>query len=225
MEAAAAARRQAERDARERQRQRALSEVRSDPAAALARIGVPPRFRDARLDACPDLPANLMEYLHWWASEPSGILFLHGAVGSGKTWAAVAVLREIILAGILPAQEARFIDEGEFLLRLKAGYGRGEGDRPARNRPASHPRIVRLLVLDELGATAGKPWAVENVASLVGGRHADLLPTIITSNFSLDALARQLDPRISSRLAEAGQVLEFPARDLRIDGSHRRPAP
>ena len=193
-------------------------DVHRESAGALRLIGVPPATADATLDACADLPPDLVNELRQWADNPNGFLMLTGAAGSGKSWSAAAVLREVLTSGRAKLSDCRFVTEAAYLSRLRESYGQ---DTPARLLPAHHPHRVRLLVFDDLAATRLTDWGKGEIASLVCGRHADDLPTIVTSNLSLADIAQAIDPRVASRVGEGGQVLTFPARDLRLECPRR----
>ncbi|MBM3121729.1 MAG: ATP-binding protein, partial [Chloroflexi bacterium] len=59
-------------------------------------------------------------------------------------------------------------------------------------------RQARLLVLDDLGTQASTPWAVEKLYQLLNHRYNATLPTVITTNLSLD----DLDARLRSRIID-----------------------
>lgn len=214
------ARREQERlDLAEEQRQATLKAVRSDPAAALAGCGVPGPWRNAALSECPDLPANLVLMGREWSERPRGILFLYGSPGSAKTWLAVAILRQVLEMGILLPEHCRYISERDYLEILKATFDKDSPDVPRRLLPPRHPARVPLLLYDDLAATYLTPWGRGAVCGLVEGRHSDQLPTVITSNIGPNALGQALDPRVVSRIAEWRRMLEFPERDLRVEGT------
>ena len=59
-------------------------------------------------------------------------------------------------------------------------------------------RTAPLLILDDLGAHSSTPWAEEKLYQLVNYRYNHRLPTVITTNLTLD----ELDERLASRLAD-----------------------
>jgi len=193
--------------------------VYGQPEMAMAKIGVPPRWLKASFDTCPDLPPDAVSSLRSWAQDPTGMCLLHGQQGAGKTWIAVAILKEAAITGARRLGEMLFRTERGYKNRLREDYQRGGNDVALRSLSALHPRRVPLLVFDEMGATRMNDWGRDEVAGLIEDRHATGLPTVITSNLTLSAIARDLDPRLASRIAESNQMYEFRERDLRVDGT------
>ena len=71
-----------------------------------------------------------------------------------------------------------------------------------------------VLVLDDLGAARNTPYMVEQAVSLVCARWERKLPTIVTTNITLDEIAQSLDARVASRLQD-GILLDMGTRDWR----------
>lgn len=211
------AKRAAERLAAEAKRKaEAIEALRRDPAEALARCGVPPAWRLASFDQCPDLPTALVDKLKEWARKPSGIVLLSGSPGSGKTWTAAAAIRQVLVDGVMPLSGVYFVSERDHLDARRASF-----DDKAPSRRTDRAATVGLLVLDDLAASRLTDWGAGEMAGLVEHRHAHDLPTIITSNLDLDGLSAAVDPRAASRIGEGRQVFKFPGRDLRITGTIR----
>ena len=211
-----------ERRADEERQQQVLAGIRADLPGVLAKIGVPARWRLASFAETPDLPARLVETVRSFAEAPEGMLFLYGPPGCGKTYLAAASLRHVLEAGLLEPAGCRFVSERDYLDGLKQAMDRAAGPTSARSLPAMDPRRARLLIYDDLASSRLTDWARGEVAGLVEARHAEALPTIVTSNLGPDELARELDPRVASRIAETRLMLQFPRdRDLRVSGSIR----
>lgn len=206
-------------EARRQATAEALEAVRADLPGALGRCGVPVRWRPASFDLCRDLPATLIEDVRTWATKPKGILYLYGLPGSGKTWAAVSAVRDVLASGLLRPQDCRFIDEQDFLAGLKAAFGKRCDLTLAWAPPPDASLRFRLLVFDDLAATRLSDWARAEVGGLLEYRHKHDLPTLVTSNVDPDGLAEAVDGRVSSRIAEHRRMLHFPAKDLRISGT------
>ena len=195
------------------------AEAARDRMSPLAWIGVPPAWQAASLDNCPDVPANVLTALRRYAAAPHGFLVLSGPPGSGKTWASVAVLGELLRTGERRIQDLRFIGEADYLQQLRQAFD----DAPVSDRllPPTHPRVVKLLVFDDLASAYLTEWGRGEVAGLIERRYANELATVLTTNLTLAELAEAIDARLVSRVAEDGQVFAFPDRDLRLTGSLR----
>ena len=195
-------------------------DVTNEPERAMKLIGVPENALGATLDLCDDIPPGLITKLRAWTFDPKGIVYLYGQTGSGKSWVAIAILWQIISTQIRRLCEVRFVDEHDFKASLKEIYQKGQGHLPARALPANHPQKISVLVFDDLASTRQTDWGISETAAVIGERYKNGLATIITSNLDLDELGRTVDPRLSSRIGEGGLVFKFPAKDLRIQGSH-----
>lgn len=197
--------------------QAALAAIRANLPGTLASVGVPLRWREAAFNNCPDLPPDLLERARRWAETPAGMLYLYGPKGSGKSSLAVAILRDVFETGTYHPSACLYIAERDYLNSRKPHYD----DYSGQTFPPHDDDFgkVQLLIFDDLGASRLTPWGQGEIAGLLERRHGDDLPTLITSNLDLQAIGEVVDPRVASRLAEDGQVWQFPARDLRLDGT------
>ena len=80
-----------------------------------------------------------------------------------------------------------------------------------------HLRNQQILVLDDLGAQATTQWAQEKLYQVVNYRHVAGLPTVVTTDQSLDRL-QEAHPRIVARIADphAGTVVTLLAPHYRL---------
>ena len=201
-----------------------LGDVLADPEGHLQMAGVPRRLSRASFDNSPDLSVEMVRRLRAYAARPTGMMLLHGSVGSGKTWSAVSIFRHLVTtelkSGGVQLYDTRFIAERKYKRMLKASFDDGAGSQ----RDSRDPSRVRFLVFDDLGATRMTDWGTDEVAQLIEDRYDEELPTIVTSNLNPDDIAKFLDPRLVSRLVHDNAVLAFPDRDLRLTGQLRSSA-
>ena len=61
-------------------------------------------------------------------------------------------------------------------------------------------RNAPVLILDDLGTQNGTPWAQEKLFQILNHRYNAQLPTVVTTNLSID----RLDERLRMRLTRPG---------------------
>lgn len=144
-------------------------------------------------------------------------LFLFGAVGTGKTCAALALLDHADCYEGGRSGKGKYLTATELAeLVIEAQQGRlYDGDYPAGVQTVWRGlSTAPLVVLDELGARE----RVSDHAYGVVKRLIDLregLPLVAISNLDLGTLAQRYDDRIASRLA-AGTVCRLEGEDRRL---------
>ncbi len=162
----------------------------------------------------PDRAANLrlaFESASQFAESPQGWLILLGGYGCGKTHLAAAVANRVIERG----QAVLFVVVPDLLDHLRATFS---PESPvAYDQRFEEVCSAPLLILDELGAQSSTPWAQEKLFQILNYRYNALLPTVVTSNLSLD----EIDQRLRSRLADPAlaTVLTILAPDFRLSGA------
>lgn len=194
----------------ERQRERAAVPKRTVPpedqrAAVDARRrlwaeSVDERFKDATLGTlAARLPAETVDAVRSWAEgRARENLVLLGALGAGKTHAAVAAARH---RSVMCGETTWCTSEGELLDML-----RPNGDPGAMARATG----VDVLVLDEIGGGTVTDWSSERLALVVDRRWRDCRPIIATSNLGPGEggqLSDRLGGRTYSRLVGSGAVV------------------
>lgn len=119
-------------------------------------------------------------------------IYICGAQGAGKTWMACRIAKEWLAEGM---GSVRFVPSVQLLAEIADTYGgrsEGEGSVMARYTKCS------LLVVDDLGKEVPSTWALSKLFALFDTRYANNRPTIITTQFGTDALAK--------RMAQSGDV-------------------
>lgn len=135
-----------------------------------------------------------------YAAGLSGWLYLHGAVGAGKSHLAAAIAGRAAAGGRTTA----YVTAAGLITFLKAGFGDGSADR----RLLALQR-VELLVLDDLGTQrASRPgeWAFEQLYELLNDRYLHERATVITSNLPPDHLEERLRDRVLGMAVEVHLV-------------------
>lgn len=70
------------------------------------------------------------------------------------------------------------------------------------------------ICFDDLGAEKLTDAKRENLYYIIDSRYREMLPTIITSNFTINEI-NDVEPRIASRLSEMGKIIQFNGKDYR----------
>ena len=146
--------------------------------------------------------ANQIAAARAFADTPSGWLTIHGPSGSGKTHIAAAIANRRIAAG----DPAYFTVVPDLLDALRASYDSTAGEE-GFDLTFEQVRNAPFLVLDDLDAISGTPWAKEKLFQVVNHRFNMELPTVFTCSVS----PAQLEERLATRLSNAstGTVLSL----------------
>lgn len=152
-------------------------------------------------------------------------VFVFGSTGIGKTHFGVALAYEWYVRNIkisknritdkLEKQYPKhpiFLPAVELFLELKSGFDSGTSEDDILY-PYS---VCDLLMIDDVGSEKVSDWSRQVFYTLIDRRYRDIKQTIITSNLSLDALAKAIDERISSRIVEMGCVIKLDGSDYRL---------
>ncbi|MBO8129114.1 MAG: ATP-binding protein [Peptococcaceae bacterium] len=127
---------------------------------------------------------------------PEGILFT-GPVGSGKTFLACCIVNAIVTS---PGQQVLFVVVPDFLDQIRATYD--DNNDYTEQQLLDSAKTIPLLVLDDLGAHHYSEWALQKIYSILNYRLNYSLPTIITTNISLDEMQEHLGERTASRIVQ-----------------------
>jgi len=157
------------------------------------------------------LPSRIQKHFLDWVKNPNGKSFyLSGNPGSGKTYAMIALLKELISQEkynwmILVRSDE--LDE-ELLLAME---NKQEATKLEKYQE------VPFLFLDDLGVERITERVLKQYLSIIDRRLNNLLPTIFTSNYSLDKIAQTVGDRIASRLQMTTEII-FGNKDYRKEG-------
>jgi len=145
-----------------------------------------------------------------FAESPQGWLILLGGYGCGKTHLAAAIANYCLRRG----HPCLFVVVPDLLDHLRATYS--PGSTVSYDQRFEAILTAPLLILDDLGTQQATPWAQEKLYQLFNHRYNAGLPTVITSNRSLE----EMDPRLRSRMAdpELCQIYRMVSSDFRGGG-------
>ena len=155
-----------------------------------------------------DYPAGLQEAVAPFLRGENWSVYLTGAVGTGKTCLAAAILRHARQCGLahFAGGYGAFVDPAAFA-RWSRDFETGQ-----RHVDAWHNHDC--LLIDDIGSLRSTPHLTEQFLMLFSTRYNRRRPTIVTSNLTLPQLGQALDARIASRLQE-GIIIDLGDTDLR----------
>ena len=147
-------------------------------------------------------------------SDSSWSIYLHGATGRGKTYAAAAVY-------VLWERSAMWEDTTQLIRKIMRCRSEGSifervGETSVQKTEGSIMEQVSetsLVVLDDIGLRAPSEAAYDAIYELVASRKGK--PTIFTSNLTPEAIHKLYDARIASRMT-SGTVIEMTGSDRRM---------
>jgi DNA replication protein DnaC len=177
---------------------------------ALELAGVPPRYRSCRFDGFDAHTKSLAEKLalvRRAADEHRGFL-LFGPVGTGKSHLAVSTLAQWF--GKFDGLSACFVSAAEFTMRVQMAYG-----NPLESVREILDAGKHAVLLDDLGAERSSETTRASLLFLIDQLYGAKIRLIATSNLAPKDL-HAFEPRIASRLAQMGPMIELTGEDYRL---------
>jgi len=136
-----------------------------------------------------------------------GILFI-GPVGSGKTFLAASIANKLMESQL----QVLFLVVPDLLDELRATYKSEINEIDLLDSA----RTIPFLILDDLGAHNYTDWTRNRIYSIINYRMNELLPTIITSNLSLDEMEDYIGVRTTSRIIQSSRIFRLTVeKDIR----------
>jgi len=128
-----------------------------------------------------------------FAENPKGWLIFLGGYGCGKTHLAAAIANHQVEHG----RPVLFVVVPDLLDHLRATFS--PQSPVSYDQRFEEVRTVPLLILDDLGTQSATPWAQEKLFQIFNYRYNSRLPTVITSNRSLEEIDLRLRSRFNDR--------------------------
>lgn len=197
----------------EDERKKRIEGLKGQIPDVLRRYGIPPRF--IRPDLKGSIGLDLID---------KGIC-LTGKVGVGKTMAVCLLVKDWLTKraenaiGTYWGKETsaawKFVVYPEFVMRVQDSFRHKDGEETAWDM-LERLANKRFLIIDDLGAEKPTEYVRQATYYIINHREMNLLPTFITTNFSMDHLDENLDPRISSRISGMCEIIRFEGKDGRV---------
>ena len=140
-------------------------------------------------------------------------LFITGAVGSGKTHLVSAIIDYIARVHKQEVDDLIFITSVNLLSKIKFSFE----DKTTEDLITDFEE-ADLLAIDDLGIEKSSDWTNEIFYKIIDSRYSNLMPTIITSNFTDAELKEKMSERIVSRIYEMCIGIRLTAKDYRTGG-------
>lgn len=180
-------------------------------------VGIPPRYASCTFEnfqsrTTPDKP---LEAAIEWADAPltDRGLFLMGEPGSGKTHLMAAAITRRLWRDGTPGM--RFVNVPMFLDTIR------DAQKYTDSRAIDLYQYCRdeasVVVLDDFGKERATDWAAERLYVLIESRYGKMLPTLVTSNRTLDELEDDGYGAAVSRLQQTCRVIRSKVSDFRPD--------
>ena len=147
----------------------------------------------------------LMDYAQNFTKNSHG-LFMVGKTGLGKTFLSSCIANELLKKGFSVA-----FDSIQNYLRdiEKEHFGKADGDTLETLLNAD------LVILDDLGSEFSSSFNNSVIYNIINSRSNAGMPTIVSTNLSLDELKARYDDRITSRLMGSLHPIRFIGEDIR----------
>lgn len=178
-----------------------IAALRTEQARGILPRHIPARYRDATVT-----DAGVAQWVADVVAGGTDSILLAGRVGVGKTYHGYAALAAVVLGKAARGESCQpaAITHGDLCAAVRPD---GEGiDRVLS---------ADVLLLDDLGAAHTTVWNADAVNRVIDHRWADMLPTIVTSNFDPGTLSAQLSERVTSRLFGMCRTVQLTGADRR----------
>ena len=126
-------------------------------------------------------------------------LYLFGGAGSGKTFLASMILKELWKKNL----GGMFLSYPEFIFSIQTDY------ENKSNLVNEYKTFSGCLVIDDFGAEKMTDFVRQVSYLLINYREQNRLQTVITSNFTLDEVDQFIDRRISSRIGGMCRIINM----------------
>lgn len=177
------------------------------PADSIINMGVPPIYESADIDKCPK---DIKKWIQGDRNKKG--LYMWGPVGTGKTYSAYAMYK-MIRANRIPV---KISNSTSLLNEIRDDFTYSSRDQFYRRKFDAWMDHEGVMIIDDIGSEKPTEWALQTFYSLINKRYEQNLPTIFTSNYSIEEIADRLGDRIASRIVEMCEIKKIDGEDRRL---------
>ncbi|MCQ2465864.1 MAG: ATP-binding protein [Oscillospiraceae bacterium] len=146
------------------------------------------------------------KYTATFSRNTANNVFITGKTGLGKTHLSLAIAERLLSMNwnVVYGSSINLMDRIE-----SEHFGRSEGDTLGIITDAD------LLIIDDLGTEYDKQFCTSTMYNIINTRLNKNIPTIISTNLSLQEIEVRYEPRIVSRIVSHYDILKFSGNDVR----------
>lgn len=154
--------------------------------------------------------------------------YFHGKSGTGKTCRVYSIMLEILREGLFPNKKPKtcqLITVPDLLNELRKSIAAPKPKhwnnihgvyKSPEQVMLDHFRNLDWLCLDDFGPEKTTDYASQMLYLIINHRYEHMMPTVITSNLTLDQLTAKLeDDRIPSRIMGMCSMIKVAGKDQR----------
>lgn len=199
-----------ERAARAAAERAADDEKRLQEEKNLERAGIGKRFLQAKVDG-----KECENFIRRFGSDEGRGLYIHGGVGTGKTYTASALAREFVDSGYAVVLTTTL----SMLEDIQDTYGKEASSLEAVSRFSK----CDVLILDDLGKESASAWSISMLFQIIDVRYEAMRPLIVTTQYDYVGLERRLSRQGEAQSAKAivSRLREM-CRPMQLRGGDRR---
>lgn len=155
--------------------------------------------------------------IHFEAVREKGLgMYLYGASGTGKTYLAACIGNMLLDAGV----QVVFVNVNAILSEIRYSYSQRGSELPIVRKYTE----AELVIFDDIGtekyATKSEAlsFAQDKLFQIIDGRYVRQLPTIFTSNYTLERLVNERGMLVKT----VDRIAEMSTRKFEMRGKPRR---
>lgn len=156
-----------------------------------------------------EIKNNIVEYFY---DNHNNLCLWSKNTGNGKTSWAIKLLQSWFLKSCAfcgACENGIYVSVQAYCSQMK------NFNNPNLNKYKESLKNTSLLVLDDIGVTRASEYEASILFEIVDHRILSGLPTIYTTNLSVNDLAKNLGTRLADRIWNTSEVIQFNARGLR----------